>query len=68
MNYHIFDTHTLKSMAKDINKEINKLTDNLNRLHEEKNIIDFIIDHRDSKTNSSLVHPLKHLSENDNQT
>jgi hypothetical protein len=64
MDYHIFDTYTLKSMGRDINKEIHKLTERLEKLKEQKDFIDILIKYRNQKEreitydNDVLINPL----------
>lgn len=64
MNYHMLDVYTLKSIRRDINKEIKKTVENLNRLREQEEIITMILkyrEHQDSTevtNDGSLVNPL----------
>ncbi len=64
MNYHILDLYTLKSMRRDINKEIVKTIDTLNKLREQVEVITVILKHREVKdsneviNNGNLVSPL----------
>lgn len=64
MNYHILDLYTLKSMRRDLTKEIKKTVDNLNKLREQVEIITMILKHRENSEDSeiindgSLVNPL----------
>lgn len=65
MNYHILETYTLKSIAIDIDKEIGNLIEQLDRLREQKEIIDSIINHRIDRdrekkiTSDTVIVPLK---------
>jgi len=65
MDYHILETYTLKSMSRDINKEISVMIERLNRLREQKDIIDLIIIHRyeqekdNQVDNETVIDPLK---------
>ena len=63
MNYHMLDFYTLKSIRRDISKEIKKTVENLNRLREQEEIISMILKHREQETSEtpndgSLVNPL----------
>lgn len=56
MDYLILETYTLKAIARDINKEILTIMDRLNRLKEQKEIIDLVISHRTEKDKGKPVH------------
>ena len=64
MNYHILDLYTLKSMRRDINKEIVNTIQTLNKLREQVDVITIILkhrEHRDATTevnDGTLVNPL----------
>ena len=65
MDYHILDLYTLKSISRDINREIQRIKDRLKKLKEQQEVVDMIIAYRgkidphkiiDSDT---LINPLK---------
>lgn len=58
MDYHILETYTLKDMIRSLNKEIKSITQRLERLKEQQEIIDIIIIYRDDRDKN------KHLCEN----
>ena len=55
MDYHILDVYTLKSMTRDINREIKKTIDKLNKLREQKDIINIIVSHRKISNNYAYI-------------
>ena len=65
MDYHILETYTLKAMSRDINKEIKTILNRLDRLKEQKEILDLIIIHRNESDkgkpvhNETIIDPLK---------
>jgi hypothetical protein len=66
MDYHILDICTLKSMSKDIDREIKRMQRRLRQLQEQKEIIEIIILHRGERQNDIkssdddiTIHPLK---------
>ena len=56
MDYHILETYTLKAMSRDINKEIKTIFNRLDRLKEQKEILDLIIIHRNESDKGNPVH------------
>lgn len=48
MDYHIFETYTLTSMLLDLNKEIEKVNNRLNKLKETRDSIDWLVKHREN--------------------
>ena len=62
MDYHILDLYTLKSMSRDLDREIKRLRVCSIKITEQKEIIDLIINHRDKKEKNvdsdTLIDPL----------
>lgn len=50
MNYHTLNTYTLKSIVRDINKRLKRIITELDELREQKETINFILEHRGNNT------------------
>lgn len=63
MDYHILDLYTLKSMSRDLDRELKRLKAQIIKIHEQKEIVDLIICHRDKENkiidSDTLIDPLR---------